>query len=164
MSENKASVEKKQGIIERFLFHCKRGFYIGVDTILPSMILGYVIIAFLDLTGLSDLLGIIFEPVMGLFGLPGEAVTVLISAFFAKASGAGAAAALYNAGTITAAQAAVCLMPSMLMGTLVGHFVRVVLVAGTNAKHRLWMIGVALMDAAIGMWLMRLFLVVTGQW
>ena len=33
-----------------------------------------------------DLLGTVMSPVMGLFGLPGEAFAVLISAFFAKAS------------------------------------------------------------------------------
>lgn len=159
-----AKVEKKKTIVEIFLAHCKRGFYIGVETILPSMILGYVVMAILDLTGLTGLLGYVFEPVMGLFGLPGEAVTVLISAFFAKASGAGAAAALYDAGTLTAAQCAVCLMPSMLMGTLIGHFVRVVMVSGTNNKHQFPMIGIALLDAAIGMWLMRLVLVMTGLW
>lgn len=155
--------EKKKGAIELFLAGCKKGFYIGVEVILPSMILGYVIIAFLDLTGLADLLAYIFGPVMGLFGLPGDAVTVLVSAFFSKASGAGAAVALFEAGTLTAAQCAICLMPSMLMGTLVGHFVRVVMVADTNPKYRLMMIGVALMDSAIGMWLMRLLLMLTGK-
>lgn len=156
--------ENKQGIVEIFLAGCKKGFYIGVNTILPSMILGYVILQFLDLTGLTSLLGIVFKPVMGAFGLPGEAVTVLISAFLSKASGAGAAAALYESGVLSAAQCAVCLMPSMLMGTLVGHFVRVVMVADTNPKFRLPMIAVALIDSAIGMWIMRILLVVLGLW
>lgn len=158
------NAEKRKTIVEVFLAHCKRGFYIGVETILPSMILGYVIMAILDLTGVTSLLGYVFKPIMGLFGLPGEAVTVLISAFFAKASGAGAAAALYTEGVLTAAQCAVCLMPSMLMGTLIGHFVRVVMVSGTNSKQQMPLIAVALLDAAIGMWLMRLFLVVSGLW
>ena len=55
-------------------------------------------------------------------------------------------------------------MPSMLMGTLVGHFARVVLVADVNPKHRLPMIAIALIDSAIGMWLVRLLLMVMGLW
>ena len=44
------------------------------------------------------------SPVMGLFGLPGEAFAVLISAFFAKASGCATAASMYQAGTLTLGQ------------------------------------------------------------
>ena len=159
MAEN-----KKKGLLEVFLAQGKRGFYIGVEVILPSMILAYVIIAFLQLTGLINILSYIFSPIMGLFGLPGEGVAVLISAFLSKATGAGAAMEMYNTGTLTAAQCAVCLMPSMLMGTLVGHFARVVLIADVNPKHRLPMIAIALLDLAIGMWLMRLLLMVMGLW
>ena len=71
MAEN-----KKKGLLEVFLAQGKRGFYIGVEVILPSMILAYVIIAFLQLTGLINILSYIFSPIMGLFGLPGEGVAV----------------------------------------------------------------------------------------
>ena len=54
---------------------------------------------------------------MGIFGLPGEAAIVLMSAFFAKAAGAATAANLYAAGTINAAQATILVVPCMLMGT-----------------------------------------------
>ena len=36
------------------------------------MVLGYVIIRFLELTGLVNLIGKVFAPVMGIFGLPEE--------------------------------------------------------------------------------------------
>ena len=48
MSE--ATTTKKKPIIDVFLGGAKRGFYIGVETVLPSMILGYVIMQFLTLT------------------------------------------------------------------------------------------------------------------
>ena len=37
------------------------------------MILGYVLVYILKETGLMDILGTVMSPVMGLFGLPGEA-------------------------------------------------------------------------------------------
>ncbi|MFT5875425.1 MAG: hypothetical protein ACI8WT_004418 [Clostridium sp.] len=85
-----------------------------------------------------------------------------ISAFFAKAAGAATAASLYASGVITAAQATILLMPSMLMGTLVGHYARLVLVAGTSGKYRLIMIAIPIIDSIIGMFLMKTMLTVMG--
>lgn len=62
MSE--ATTTKKKPIIDVFLGGAKRGFYIGVETVLPSMILGYVIMQFLTLTGLMDVLGYCAAPLL----------------------------------------------------------------------------------------------------
>ena len=109
MSE--ATTTKKKPIIDVFLGGAKRGFYIGVETVLPSMILGYVIMQFLTLTGLMDVLAIVCAPIMRLFGLPGEAAAVLFSAFFSKAAGAAAAASLFGEGVLTAAQCTILIIP-----------------------------------------------------
>lgn len=159
--ETKAA-EPKKNIIEVFMNGCKRGFYIGVEQILPAMVLGYAIVQFLQLTGLVDILGKVFGPVMGIFGLPGEAVVVLVSAFFSKAAGAGTAANLFTNGLINGAQATILVMPCMLMGTLIGHYARIVLVAGTNEKHRGLLLAVPLIDSVLGMLIMRLVLTVMG--
>ncbi len=88
MSENK-QLTKKPSIISTFLGGCYRGFEVGIKNIVPAMILGYTLVYILQATGVMDLLGSVLSPVMGVFGLPGEAVAVLISAFFAKAAGCG---------------------------------------------------------------------------
>ena len=155
MSE--ATTTKKKPIIDVFLGGAKRGFYIGVETVLPSMILGYVIMQFLTLTGLMDVLAI-----MRLFGLPGEAAAVLFSAFFSKAAGAAAAASLFGEGVLTAAQCTILIIPCMLMGTLVGHFSRIVLVCGVEPKRQPLMLAVPIVDSIVGMLVMRLILVVMG--
>ncbi len=79
MNEKNTAIAAKKNIIEIFMGGCKKGFYIGVEMILPAMILGYAIVQFLKLTGLVDIVGSVFGPVMGLFGLPGESIIVLIS-------------------------------------------------------------------------------------
>lgn len=152
----------KKGLIEIFLGGCKKGLYIGLEQILPAMVLGFVLVAFLKLSGITDLLSVVAGPVMGIFGLPGESVVVLISAFFAKAAGASTAASLYAAKTITAAQATILLMPCMLMGTLIGHFARIVLVANVNAKHRGLLLAMPIIVSVIAMFLTRLLLVAMG--
>lgn len=154
--------EKEKNTIEIFMGGARKGFYIGIEQILPAMVLGYVIVQFLQLTGLVDILGSVFGPLMGIFGLPGESVVVFISAFFAKAAGGATAANLYTQGIINAAQATILIMPSMLMGTLVGHYARIVLVADTNPKYRKLLLFVPIFDTIVGMILMRLILTFMG--
>ncbi|KAF5051263.1 nucleoside recognition domain-containing protein [Anaerotignum sp.] len=152
----------KTSIVEVFMKGAKKGFYIGVEQILPAMILGYVIIQFLKLTGLIEILSVVFGPIMGIFGLPGEAIVVLLSAFFSKAAGAAAAANLFGEGVLTAAQCTILVMPCMLMGTLIGHFARIILVSDVNPKHRGLMLLVPLVDSVVGMLVMKLILTVMG--
>ena len=104
-----AAPVKKASVVDTFLKGCVRGFKVGIENITPAMILGYTLVYILQATGLMDLLGTVFAPVMGLFGLPGEAFAVLISAFFAKASGCATAATMYAAGTLTLGQASMLL-------------------------------------------------------
>lgn len=159
---NQPVIEKKKSVIEVFMGGAKKGFYIGIEQILPAMVLGYVVVQFLQLTGLVDVIGKVFGPVMGIFGLPGESVIVLVSAFFAKAAGAATAANLYAAGLINAAQATILIIPSMLMGTLVGHYARIVLVADVSKKYRGLLLAVPIIDSIVGMLIMRLILTLGG--
>lgn len=159
---SQAKEKKKNGAIEVFMGGAKKGLYIGLEQILPAMILGYVIVEIFKLTGIINVLGFVFGPIMGIFGLPGESVVVLLSAFFAKAAGAATAANLFSEGVINAAQATILLMPSMLMGTLIGHYARIVLVSDTNPKYRTLLLAIPIIDSILGMLLMRLILTLMG--
>ena len=146
--------EKKPSVVDTFLKGCARGFKVGIENITPAMILGYVLVYILQETGLMDLLGVVMSPVMNLFGLPGEAFAVLISAFFAKASGCATAASL--------GQASMMLPACILMGTLIGHYARIVLVTGSNKKWHPLLIVICLLDAAISLVIMRVILAIMG--
>lgn len=159
---NEEQVKKQKGAIEVFMGGAKKGLYIGFEQILPAMVLGYVIVQLIKLLGLMDIIGVIFGPVMRIFGLPGESIVVLLSAFFAKAAGAATAASLYTDGIINAGQATILLMPSMLMGTLVGHYARIVLVADTNPQYRGLMLAIPIIVSAIGMLGLRIILTIMG--
>ncbi|MDU2065100.1 MAG: nucleoside recognition domain-containing protein [Sporomusaceae bacterium] len=153
-----ALLSLKPSLIEEFVKGAKKGFYVGVEMIAPAMVFAYVLILFLNLTGIMPIVGKLLGPVMALFGLPGEAIVVLTAAFFAKAAGCAAAATLYANGVITAAEATILFPACIIMGTLVGNFVRVVLVSNTNRKWQPLLLATAFIDAAIGMWLTKLLL------
>lgn len=82
----------KRTLIEEFIFGAKSGMYLALERIIPSMIMAYVIIIVLRTTGLMTIIGNLVSPIMAVFGLPGEAIISLVSAFFAKAAGAATAA------------------------------------------------------------------------
>lgn len=161
MGENK-QLTKKPSIISTFLGGCYRGFEVGIKNIVPAMILGYTLVYILQATGVMGLLGNVLSPVMGVFGLPGEAVAVLISAFFAKAAGCGTAATMYASGILTMGQATMLFPACILMGTLIGHYARIVLVADANKKWHGLLLAVPLFDAVISLFMMKIILAFMG--
>ncbi len=158
---NQNTTVVKKNIVEEFMVGCRKGFYIGIEQIAPAMVLGFVVIQFLQITGLLDILGKLVGPVMAIFGLPGEAIVVLIAAFFAKTAGAAAAATLFTNGIIDATQATILLPATITMGTLVGHYVRIVVVSDTNKKWHPLLLAIPMFDAAVVMILTRLVLTFT---
>ncbi len=161
-TQDTAAIQPKRSLLEEFMFGAKNGFYLGVEKIIPAMIIAYVLITFLKITGLMAIIGNIISPVMAIFGLPGEAIVALISAFFAKAAGAATAATLYADGTINAIQATILFPATITMGTLIGHFVRCVVTAGTNPKHHPLIIAVPIIDAVLSMFLTRMIISFMG--
>ena len=53
---------KRKTLLEEFMAGCKKGFYIGVENIMPAMVLAYALILFLNLTGLMDLIATAVAP------------------------------------------------------------------------------------------------------
>lgn len=153
---------QKKSLVDVFSAGCRRGFNMSINSIMPAMILGYVLIQFLQMSGLMDVIGKVFQPVMGIFGLPGSALAVLLAAFFAKASGCSMAALMYTEGLLTLGQCAILMPACMIMGTLIGGYARIILVSGSNRKYHGLLFCLPLLDAAISMWIMRLILVATG--
>ena len=163
MAEATASTEKKKlSAPELFMQGAKKGFYIGVELIVPAMVMAYALLAFLKYLGIMPVIGQILGPVMSIFGLPGEASLALLAAFFAKAAGAATAASLYAAGTITAAQATILFPACITMGTLIGHFARVILVCKVRAVYYPVMFMTPIIDAVIVMWMTKAVLFFLG--
>ncbi|MBQ6583262.1 MAG: nucleoside recognition protein [Mogibacterium sp.] len=159
---NAVAAQKRPSVIDTFLKGCYRGFEVGMKNITPAMILGYTLVYILQETGLMTLLGTVLAPVMHIFGLPGEAFAALISAFFAKAAGCAAAASMYETGLLTLGQATMLLPACILMGTLIGHYARIVLVSGANKKWHGLLIAIPLLDAALSLYIMKIILAIMG--
>ena len=154
--------ERESPIPEYFMVGAKKGFYITVELIAPAMVMAYTLINFLKLAGIMPIIGDMLSPVMGIFGLPGEASVVLLAAFFAKAAGAATAAGMYMNGTISAVHATILFPACITMGTLIGHFARIVMVSQVRTVYYPVMLATPIIDAMISMWLTRGILFLLG--
>ena len=58
--------EKGQGVIETFITGAKKGWNVAINTIMPAMVLGYVLVQAFNVPGIMTVLGNLCGPVMGL--------------------------------------------------------------------------------------------------
>ncbi|MDO5091382.1 MAG: YjiG family protein [Cardiobacteriaceae bacterium] len=149
------SSEKKM-ITDVFVDGVKRGWNIAISSMLPNVMMAFVMIYILNLTGLLDLLGRFFAPVMGIFGLPGEAMMVLLASWMSMGGGVGVASGLFAAGTLGVADIAV-IAPSMyLMGSQLQYMGRLLGVVGIPGKHIPVMLLISVINAFLALWVMQI--------
>ena len=165
MAATNESIAKKKNnanVISLFMAGAKKGFYLCAEIVAPALILAYVLVQFLTITGLMTIIGNLVAPIMGVFGLPGEAIVALVAAFFAKAAGVATVATMYETGTLTAIQATIMFPAVITMGTLLAGFVRVIIVANVNERWHKILLVLPVIDAFISMWITKLILIVMG--
>ena len=129
--------EQKVPVLEIFFRGVRKGWNIAVNQILPALMFAFVLVQILQATGMVTLAEKAFTPLMAPFGLPGIASVVIITAFFSRGAGASVAANMFNQGLLTAAQATVLFPVVLMIGSLIGNYVRVLLVAGSNPRYTL---------------------------
>ncbi|WP_429077839.1 nucleoside recognition domain-containing protein [Aeromonas veronii] len=93
---------KKPIVTDIFVEGAKKGWVIATTSTVPNVLMAFVIIKALQITGALDAMGAIFSPVMAIFGLPGEAAAVLIGAWMSMGGAVGVVITLFDRGSSTA--------------------------------------------------------------
>ena len=158
MATNETAEQKKPNVLELFVEGARRGFTIGTTSLLPNVIMAFVIIRVLEVTGLLKLIGVVFSPVMALWGLPGEAATVLITAIMSMGGGIGVAVSLYVSQHLDAAQVTMLVPAIYLMGNPVQNVGRCLGISGVNTKHYFAIISICIINALASIWAMRIIM------
>jgi spore maturation protein SpmB len=140
-----------------FVDGARKGWNVGVNSILPNVLMAYVLIQILRVTGLLTIMGNIFGPVMAVFGLPGQAIAVLIGAWLSMGGGVGVAASLFASKVLTATHATILLPAIFLMGSQVQYMGRLLGTAGVQSRYYPVMFGICILNACIAMLIMRFF-------
>lgn len=139
-----------------FVEGARKGWDIAVHNTIPNVLMAFVIIHILKVSGALDIIGKYLGFVMLPLGLPGESIAVIMAAFLSWGGSAGVLVALVQGGTLTAPDIAV-LIPSMaLVGSTVQYMGRVLGVLGIPGKHYLVLFGICILNAYLAMFVMSL--------
>lgn len=152
-------IERKKNLLDLFIDGAKNGFTIGTTSLLPNVLMAFVIIRILDVTGLLKVIGDVCAPIMALWGLPGEAATILVTAIMSMGGGVGVAASLFSSGNIDALQLTSLVPAIYLIGNPVQNVGRCLGIAGVNTKHYGPIIAICFINALLSIWAMRLVLI-----
>lgn len=140
-----------------FVIGARKGFIIATQNLLPNVLMAYTISYILTLVGAMELIGKVFGPAMGLFGLPGEAVTVLLTAWLSSSAGTGIAVSLLSTGVLNGAQATILIPAIFLMGSQLQYMGRLLGVADVPKKYWPLLMIASILNALVAMLVMNLF-------
>lgn len=150
--------EHKKNVLDLFIEGARKGFTIGTTSLLPNVIMAFVIIRILDVTGLLHLIGVAFQPIMGLWGLPGEAATVIIGSLMSMGGAIGILMSLFTQGIMDPIQVTVMVPGIYLMGNPVQNVGRCLGISGVNSHHYFAIIMICLINTLLSIWVMRLIM------
>lgn len=150
-------IKEKKMITDIFVEGARKGWNIGISSVMPNVMMAFVIIHALKITGILDILGTVFGPVMAIFGLPGEAATVLMGAWLSMGGGVGVAVSLFTQGVIDGGQVAILTPAIFLMGAQIQYAGRLLGAAEVESRHYGILFGICILNAFLSMFVMRFF-------
>ena len=148
--------QERPMLTDVFVSGVKRGWGIATGSMLPNVLMAFILIYVLKLTGILDLLGRLFAPVMKIFGLPGEALMVLLAAWLSMGGGVGVASSLFAAGSLSLHDIAVLAPAMYLMGSQVQYIGRLLGVVGTPGKYIPVMVLISIINALLALLVMQI--------
>ncbi|WP_437614121.1 YjiG family protein [Erwinia sp. V71] len=154
---NNTQVNSSNNPFDIFVTGARKGFHIAIHNLLPNVLMAYVIAEVLNLLGVMGVVGQIFAPVMGLFGLPGEAITVLLTAWLSSSAGTGVAVSLLTKGVLTGSDITILAPAIFLMGSQLQYMGRLLGVSDVPKKYWPLLMLTSILNAAIAMFVMRFF-------
>ena len=148
--------QEKPMLTDVFVSGVKRGWGIATGSMLPNVLMAFILIYVLKLTGILDLIGTVCGPVMKVFGLPGEALMVLLAAWLSMGGGVGVASSLFAAGSLSLPDIAVLAPAIYLMGSQVQYIGRLLGVVGTPGKYIPVMVLISIINALLALLVMQI--------
>ncbi len=143
-------------ITDIFVEGARKGWVIATTSTVPNVLMAFVIIKALKITGALDMMGEIFSPVMAIFGLPGEAAAVLIGAWMSMGGAVGVAISLFSDGLLDGTHIAILAPAIYLMGSQVQYMGRIMGPIGTEARYIPIMIAISILNAFGAMFVMNM--------
>ena len=154
---NNAKPAASNNPFDIFVIGARKGFQVAINNLMPNIMMAYVIAEILNLVGAMQFIGKIFAPMMGIFGLPGEAVTVLLTTWLSSSAGTGVAVSLITKGVLNGTHASILIPALFLMGAQLQYMGRLLGVADVPKKYWPLLMVASILNACIAMIVMRFF-------
>ncbi|MDU4959087.1 MAG: YjiG family protein [Sporomusaceae bacterium] len=147
-------------VVDMFVEGARKGWQIGIHSIMPNVVMAYTLIRILEISGLLKLVGQTCAPLMALFGLPGEAIMVNLAALLSMGGAVGVASSLIGAGALGNADITILLPAIFIGGGQVQNLGRLLGTSGTRACFYPWMFAVTVINTIVAMLVMRMLMTV----
>jgi len=138
-----------------FVIGARKGFQVATNNLLPNVLMAFVIAEILNLVGVMEIVGKLFAPLMGIFGLPGQAVTVLLTTWLSAGAGTGIAVSLFNKGILNGTHVTILIPALFLMGSQLQYMGRLLGVADVPKKYWPLLMLTSILNTCIAMIIMR---------
>ena len=149
------NVVVKKNALDMFVDGARRGFTIATTNMLPNVVMAFIFIKALQVSGLLTVIGKVFGPIMALWGMPGQAATVLVAAFMSMGGGVGVAASLYATGILTPADVTALLPAIYIMGNPVQNVGRCLGTSEVDTKYYTGITLICVINSLLCMWVMK---------
>ncbi|PSU26218.1 YjiG family protein [Photobacterium phosphoreum] len=149
------TITKKPMITDIFVEGAKKGWVIATTSTVPNVLMAFVIIKALQITGALELMGTLFSPIMAIFGLPGEAAAVLIGAWMSMGGAVGVVITLFDQGILNGEHIAILAPAIYLMGSQVQYMGRIMGPIRTEGRYIPVMIAISVLNAFAAMFVMN---------
>ena len=153
-----AKVDLNRDFISLFTEGVVKGLGIGMRNMMPNVMLAFILIHALNVTGLLQWIGEVAGPVMALWFLPGVTITVLLASLLSMGGAIGVLAALLASGAIGPYEATVLVPACYLMGNPVQNVGRCLGTAEVESKYYGIIIFVCVFNTLASIWAMELLL------
>ncbi len=140
-----------------FVIGARKGFNVAINGLVPNIMMAYVVSEILRILGVMGFLGKIFGPMMTIFGLPGEAVTVVLTSWLSSSAGVGVAANLLSNGVLDGRHVTILMPCFFLMGAQLQYMGRLLGVADVPKKYWPLLMVASILNALSAMLLMNFF-------
>jgi spore maturation protein SpmB len=140
-----------------FIRGARKGFTLATQNLLPNVLMAYTLAELLRILGIMAFLGNVFAPVMAIFGLPGESVTILLTAWLSYSAGVGVAVNLLSNNTIDMTQVTIMAPALLLMASQIQYMGRLLGVAEVPKKYWPMLMAISILNALISMLIMKIF-------
>ncbi|MBP3438112.1 MAG: YjiG family protein [Sutterella sp.] len=138
-----------------FIVGLRKGLNIGLYSLLPNVLMAFVLTYMLQLFGVMDFLGRTCGGVMSVFDLPGQAITVLLATWLSCGAGVGVAASLAASGVLNNHDITILAPAFILMASQIQYMGRLLGVADVPKKYWPVLMLNSVFMASIAMVIMR---------